>query len=260
VTVDPRFGIAALLLAGALVVTAACGQSLAPGASPDPSPVSTPTPSGAGPSGAGAVPVEATLTGDTTTSSRKPFRFTKQRIDPPLAQRMSSSWRPGCPVGLKKLRYLRIRHWRFDGTTRMGEMVVHRDAVPAVKYIFLHAYRAGFRIKRMRLVDVYGGDDDRSMEANNTSAFNCRTVAGTSTWSEHAYGRAIDVNPVQNPYVRGSTVEPAKGGEHVDRSVPARGKILEGEPFVRAVDAAAWGWGGRWRYSKDYQHISATGR
>jgi hypothetical protein len=196
----------------------------------------------------------------TTATTSKPFRFSKQRIGPDLARRMSASWRPGCPVPLEDLRYLRIRYRRFDGRLRMGEMVVHRDVVPAVRSIFRDAYYAGFRIRKMRLVDDYGADDNRSMEANNTSAFNCRVVAGTSIWSQHAYGRAIDVNPVQNPYVKGSTVLPSKGRNHLDRSVPSRGKILEGDAFVRAVDAVGWGWGGRWSSSKDYHHISSTGR
>ncbi|MFP5255793.1 MAG: M15 family metallopeptidase [Acidimicrobiia bacterium] len=189
-----------------------------------------------------------------------PFRFEVRSIDSALAQRMAASWRPGCPVPLGDLRYLTIRHWGFHGRPVDGEMVVHAQAVPAVRTIFERLYRDRFPVERMRLVDDYGADDDRSMAANNTSAFNCRRVSGGTAWSEHAYGRAIDVNPVQNPYVAGSLVLPSAGAAHLDRTHPELGKIREGDAFVRAVDAVGWGWGGRWRTVKDYQHISASGR
>jgi hypothetical protein len=189
-----------------------------------------------------------------------PFAFESRSIDGQLAARMSSSWRAGCPVPLSDLRYLTIRHWGFDGRPADGEMVVHAQVVPAVRTIFERLYRDRFPVERMRLIDDYGGDDDRSMAANNTSAFNCRRVTGGSAWSEHAYGRAIDVNPVQNPYVSGSQVLPPAGAAHLDRTHPELGKIREGDAFVRAVDSVGWGWGGRWERIKDYQHISSTGR
>ena len=98
------------------------------------------------------------------------------------------------------------------------------------------------------------------MAANNTSAFNCRPVAGTSRWSEHAYGRAIDVNPVQNPYVAGRHVSPPAGRRYADRAGRAPGMIRAGDAVVRAFAAAGWGWGGAWRTARDYQHFSASGR
>lgn len=189
-----------------------------------------------------------------------PFRFEVRTIDAGLAARMASSWRPGCPVPLSDLRHLTIRHWGFHGRPVDGELVVHVHAVPAVRAIFERLYRDRFPIERMRLVDDYGGDDGRSMAANNTSAFNCRRVTGGTGWSEHSYGRAIDVNPVQNPYVGGGQVLPAAGAAHLDRTRPELGKIREGDALVRAVDAVGWGWGGRWSSIKDYQHLSSTGR
>jgi hypothetical protein len=185
------------------------------------------------------------------------FRFESRPIGEKLAARMSASWRPGCPVPLSQLRYLRIRHWGFDGRPRNGEMVVHADSVGSVRTLFQRMYRARFPVQRMRLVDDYGGDDDRSMAANNTSAFNCRAATGSSSWSDHAYGRAIDINPVQNPYVRGSQVLPPAGRAHLDRSRWSLGKIREGDAVVRAVDAIGWRWGGRWQSLKDYQHVHA---
>jgi hypothetical protein len=162
-----------------------------------------------------------------------PFRLEVRGIDAALAERMSASWRPGCPVPLADLRYLTIRHWGFHGRPVDGEMVVHADAVEAVRQIFAWGYGARFPIERMRLIDDYGGDDDRSMAANNTSAFNCRHVGGTTTWSEHAHGRAIDVNPVQNPWVAGTRVEPPAGAAHLDRTRPDLGLIREGGPLHR---------------------------
>jgi hypothetical protein len=113
----------------------------------------------------------------------------------------------------------------------------------------------------MQLVDVYSGDDDRSMAANNTSAFNCRKVAGTSKWSEHAYGRAIDVNPVQNPYVtRSGKVSPATGKRWANRAQGLPGMIHSGDKTVKAFAAIGWKWGGTWRGARDYQHFSSTGK
>jgi poly-gamma-glutamate synthesis protein (capsule biosynthesis protein) len=112
----------------------------------------------------------------------------------------------------------------------------------------------------MRLVDDYGGSDDASMDADNTSAFNCRNVAGTSRWSEHAYGRAIDINPVENPYVAGSHVSPAAGRAFLDRSQRRPGVVRAGDAVVRAFARVGWGWGGDFSSAQDYQHFSASGR
>jgi hypothetical protein len=114
----------------------------------------------------------------------------------------------------------------------------------------------------MRLVDDYGGGDRRSMAANNTSAFNCRSVVGRpGVWSQHSYGWAIDINPVQNPFVMsGGTVLPPAGEAYVDRSRRAPGMIHRGDVVYRAFASIGWEWGGDWSSSKDYQHFSATGR
>jgi poly-gamma-glutamate synthesis protein (capsule biosynthesis protein) len=182
-------------------------------------------------------------------------------IDGATAARMSSSHRAGCPVALSDLRLLELRHWGFDGRTHLGEMVVHADAAQAVVDAFGRMYAARTVIERVRLVDEYGGDDDRSMAANNTSAYNCRTVTGSSTtWSQHAFGRALDVNPVQNPYVTARSVEPAAGRAYLDRSDVRPGMAVAGGPVVEAFRAVGWGWGGDFTSSQDYQHFSANGR
>ncbi|MGH2725387.1 MAG: M15 family metallopeptidase, partial [Actinomycetota bacterium] len=115
---------------------------------------------------------------------------------------MTASWRAGCPVALEDLRLLRLTYVGFDEKIHAGELVVHEDQARAVLEVFRELFDARFLIERMELVDVYGGDDDRSMAANNTSAFNCRQSTGSpGTWSQHAYGLAVDLNPRQNPYV-----------------------------------------------------------
>lgn len=188
------------------------------------------------------------------------YSGTVSPIDDATAARMSSSHREGCPVALADLRLLQLRHWGFDGRTHAGEMVVHADAGQAVVDAFGRMYAARTVVERVRLVDEYGGDDDRSMAANNTSAYNCRTVAGGSTFSQHAFGRAVDVNPVQNPYVTSSGVEPAAGRAYLDRTDVRPGMAVAAGAVVAPFRASGWGWGGDFASSKDYQHFSANGR
>lgn len=182
------------------------------------------------------------------------------KIGPAPRKRMSSSWRPGCPVGPDELRLLTLTHWGFDREVHRGELIVHEDHVRELRRVFRALFETRFPIERMELVDVYGADDDRSMAANNTSAFNCRTVEGSSSWSEHSFGRAIDINPIQNPAVDGSRVSPPGGSRYLDRSRRAKGLIRANDQVVRAFAAIGWGWGGYWTSFKDYQHFSATGR
>ncbi len=148
----------------------------------------------------------------------------------------------------------------FAGRERTGELVVHESDVTAVAIAFKLMWDARFPIERMRLVDDYGGSDERSMAANNTSGFNCRRVDASRRWSQHALGRAIDINPVQNPYVRATTVQPSAGRTYLDRRDVRPGMLVEGSAAVAAFDRIGWGWGGRWRSSRDHQNVSATGR
>ena len=136
---------------------------------------------------------------------------------------------------------------------------MHEDAARPVLGVFRKLYTARFPIRRMVPVDAYGGSDFRSIEADNTSAFNCRFVDGTHRWSEHAYGRAIDVNPIENPYVSGGRTSHRASVQYLDRSRRRPGMAHEGGALVRAFAAIGWGWGGRWTSVKDYQHFSASG-
>jgi D-alanyl-D-alanine carboxypeptidase len=178
-----------------------------------------------------------------------------------LIGRMRWSWRPGCPVDPARLRLLKVDYWGFDRRVHRGELVVHRDHARRILRVMERLFQVHYPIQRMRLVDAYRGDDDRSMTANNTSAFNCRRVSGSSRWSEHAFGRAIDVNPLHNPWVtRGGRVSPPAGRPWANRARAGAAMIRPGDKVVRAFAAVGWRWGGYWSGSRDYQHFSATGR
>jgi hypothetical protein len=191
-----------------------------------------------------------------------PFRGSVDPLPPSLRETMTGlSWRPGCPVGLDELRLVRARHWGFDGRVHTGRLVVHRDVARSVLSVLGRLYVARFPIRRMVPVDAYGASDFRSIEADNTSAFNCRYVDGTTRWSEHSYGRAIDLNPIENPYVTSRGTTSHTGSRDYLRRSPYRpGMAVEGGVVVRAFEAVGWGWGGRWSGDRDYQHFSASGR
>jgi hypothetical protein len=204
-------------------------------------------------------PVKEPSVADARLAEAPAFHGRVQPIGPELRQRMTGvSWHRGCPVGLGELRLLTVTHWGFDGAVHRGRLVVNRDAATAMLGAMRALFRLHYPIRQMRLVDAYGADDHRSMDADNTSAFNCRFVAGSGgVWSQHAYGRALDLNPLENPYVTESGyVSPPAGALYADRSRHARGLIHRGGPVVAAV---GWEWGGNWAWPKDFQHFSATG-
>jgi hypothetical protein len=184
------------------------------------------------------------------------------RLSPALRDRMTgSSWHRGCPVALGDLRSVTLRFWGFDRRAHRGKLVVHRRWAPKIATVFGKLYDARFPIRRMHLVDRYGANDMRSMKADNTSGFNCRYRNGVCcTWSQHAYGRAIDINPVENPYVGPWGVSPPKGARYRDRSPVRRGMLAKHDRAWWAFHAIGWSWGGSWSWPIDYQHYSATGR
>jgi hypothetical protein len=185
------------------------------------------------------------------------FESTVQTTD---AAMLSASWRPGCPVGPAALRRIRLTYWGYDGKRHWGELIVARSVVGEIQAIFKRFYDVRYQIARMQRVEAFGGSDDRSMAYNNTSAFNCRPVTGGTSWSEHSYGTAIDVNPIQNPYVKGSYVAPEAGRAWVSRSIPTNEVIKANDGWVHTFERYGWKWGGYWTSLKDYQHFSKSGR
>jgi hypothetical protein len=189
------------------------------------------------------------------------YSWSMRRIGPTLEHRMRFSHHPGCPVPLTDLRYLRMSYVGFDGRPHSGEMVVHEHYASQVATVFRRLYDTRWPIRHMRLVDDYGGDDGRSMAANNTSGFNCRRVAGSRAWSAHAYGAAVDINPAQNPDLTGTRVAPDVGRAFVelDRFAgadPAPGVISARGAVRAAFERIGWEWGGTWSPGQDYQHFA----
>jgi len=185
-----------------------------------------------------------------------------QSIPPVMRAQMTGvSWHPGCPVGLSDLRLITLTYRGFDGHDHTGRLIANRDAAPALVAAFRRLYAVRFPIRRMEPVDRFGGDDYRSIEADNTSSFNCRAATGSTRWSNHAYGRAIDVNPIENPYVSGGTTSHPASRPYLDRSQHRRGVAYDGGALVEAFRSVGWGWGGSWSGSvRDYQHFSFNGR
>jgi D-alanyl-D-alanine carboxypeptidase len=173
---------------------------------------------------------------------------------------LGASYHAGCPVGPAALRMLHLSYWGFDNRAHSGTLVVSAAVAGPVVTAFAALFRARFPVRRMVTVDAYGGDDNVSMAADNTSGFNCRFVAGSDPprWSAHAYGEAIDINTVENPYVSGSLVSPPAGTAYLDRSSLRPGMAAPNRAVNHAFASIGWLWGGRWA-SPDYQHFSKNG-
>ncbi len=154
-----------------------------------------------------------------------------------------------------------MSYWGFDGEPHNGTMVVHSSVTSAVINVFAKLYAEHFPIREMVPEDAFGGSDPASMAADNTSGFNCRyaVAPGPPQWSAHAYGEAIDVDPVENPYLEGSVWAPPAGRAFTDRSNVRPGMAVPGGELVEAFASVGWKWGGRWSASPDYQHFSANG-
>ena len=172
------------------------------------------------------------------------------------AAELGASWRPGCPVGPERLRRVELNYIGFDGQTHRGELIVHEDLVADVIEIFEQLHRLRYPIAKMRTVDHYPrADDELSMEDNNTSAFNCRPLP-SGGWSLHAFGRAVDLNPLLNPYIdRSGDLQPKNSAPYLDRKRTDPGILHAGDPAVSVFTDQGWRWGGYWRTPKDYEHF-----
>jgi hypothetical protein len=187
-----------------------------------------------------------------------PFKYS---VSPVTVGQLRYSWHAHCPVALSHLRRVRLTYWGFDDTKHSGALIVNQSAVRDVVTVFRQLYGWRFPIRRLRPIDAYRGVDERSLAADNTAAFNCRYVIGPGPkrWSVHAYGLAIDVNPVENPYVESGRVHPRAGRAYLNRSRIRPGMAYRGGLLVSAFASVGWQWGGRWTSAPDYQHFSRTG-
>ncbi|WP_370325143.1 M15 family metallopeptidase, partial [Euzebya sp.] len=187
-----------------------------------------------------------------------PFASTIEPLSDEVVAR--STWTPECPVGRDDLRYVTVSFWGFDERPHTGEMIVHASWAEEVVDIFGQLFDARYPIEEMRIVSAEELDGTPTGDGNDTTAFVCRPTRGSTNWSQHAYGLAVDVNPFINPYRRGDRILPELAGAYLDRAHERPGMLDETSVAVRAFDAIGWGWGGRWSSLIDYMHFSANGR
>jgi hypothetical protein len=197
----------------------------------------------------------------------QPFNSSIQPLPAPLrAELKDGFWHAGCPVPLTRLRLVTVAQWGFDGRVHTGQLVVNRDVAVPLTRVFRQLYKLRFPIRHMRLSDAYGPKAARPADGDISGAFECRQAVpspcsggtGTGSWSQHAYGKAVDLNPVENPYVGCGRTRERASLPYLDRSRLRRGMVTPA--VVQAFRSIGWGWGGAWTGStKDYMHFSSTG-
>lgn len=171
-----------------------------------------------------------------------------------------SSWTEECPVTVDDLRYLTMSHHGFDGNLHTGEMIVNAEYAEGIVEVFGKLFDAGFPIEQMRVIAAEEIDAHPTGDGNDTTSFVCRPAVGSTNWSYHAYGLAIDVNPFHNPYLRGDLVIPELASAYTDREDVRPGMIFSGDVVVEAFADIGWTWGGDWASLKDWMHFSSSGR
>ena len=191
------------------------------------------------------------------TMGQKQFFGKAKPIPEALGRQMVGvSWKSGCPVALKNLRLLEMDYWDGEGRRHRGGLVVHQDVASELLDIFAQLFERKFPLVSMKPISEFGGSDARSMKVNNTSAFNCRPKTGQSKgYSIHSFGRAIDINPLWNPYVRKKKVLPIAGEQFAKRTPCKPGMLCVGTFPVELFKGKGWVWGGDWNSLKDYQHF-----
>ncbi|KAA1428020.1 M15 family metallopeptidase [Nocardioides antri] len=187
------------------------------------------------------------------------FHSTIGPVTPAIRRRMGKTWSPACPVGLDGLRYLTVSFRGFDGLAHTGELVVAAGEAEEVVSVFAALFRAGFPIEEMRLPTTADLDAHPTGDGNNTAGLVCRPMRGGTSWSAHAYGLAVDINPFNNPYQKGDVVLPELASSYLDRGWQRPGMVQPGSVAVREFARIGWSWGGAWSTLKDYQHFTATG-
>ncbi|WP_259312372.1 M15 family metallopeptidase [Capillimicrobium parvum] len=197
-----------------------------------------------------------------------PFHSSVQPLPAPVKTQLKAGgfWHKGCPVGLGELRLLAVTYRGFDRRGHTGQLIVNERAAEPLAGVFRRLYRLHFPIRHMALDDMYGPPRGRPADDDVTGSFHCRQAVpspcssgtGTGSWSMHAYGLAVDVNPLENPYVGcGQSRDPATR-PYFDRSRHRPGMVTR--RAIRAFRSIGWGWGGAWTgNTKDYMHFSSTG-
>jgi hypothetical protein len=229
-------GVRTILTLGTALLAGCTSSSAAPSATPSTHPNQTVSP----------------IVAPTPSPSPSPtFDWTSR---PATVDDLGTSWREGCPVGPESLVVVDLTYWTFEGPVATGELIVNVGIEAQTQAAFHDLFDQHFPIRSIINVDAFNSSDDASMAADNTSAFNCRHIAGTDDWSNHAYGRAIDINPVENPYILDGDVQPPAAAAFVDR-VAGPGLLIDGGEALNAFLDAGFEWGGAGRNVKDYQHV-----
>jgi hypothetical protein len=171
-----------------------------------------------------------------------------------------STWTPECPVTLEELAYVTVAHRGFDGLPHTGELIVNAEYADAIVGVFSQLWDANFPIEQMRVIRKDELDAPPTGDGNVTTAFVCRPAVGSGSWSMHAYGLAIDINPFHNPYLKADLVLPELASFYVDRDLGLPGMIGEGDRVVEAFESIGWFWGGRWSTLDDWMHFSVNNR
>jgi hypothetical protein len=185
------------------------------------------------------------------------FTSTVALVPPEVLAR--STWAPDCPVAASDLRYVTVAFHGFDGRSHTGELLLHASVAAKVAVAFRDLWAAGFPIERMRVTSLAERDAPATGDGNTTGAFVCRPARGSTRWSAHAYGLAVDVDPFQNPYRSGDRVLPELASAYLDRDHVRPGMIRPGDAVVAAFARIGFTWGGTWHAPVDLQHFSATG-
>ena len=204
-----------------------------------------------------------TLIALTSTLALANFSANVSPITPQIKKRMvnGGSYKAGCPAPLSSLKFVTLKYIGFDGKEHTGELIVNKSVTKDIVSIFKALYNAKYPIRKIHLVSNYGGSDFASIEADNTSAFNCRPVDGTNKWSKHSFGKAIDINPIENPFVTRSGHTSHRASRKFVRrarvsNTPAyRALILRNDYIVKLFKQHGWRWGGDFNSYKDYQHF-----
>jgi hypothetical protein len=189
------------------------------------------------------------------------FQSSIETLTPTQARWMTGiTWHPGCPVAIEDLRLLQISYYDFSGAVVQGRMVANQRVAADLVQVFNRLYDARFPLERVDAPDLYPPAERPTKRRNISIGFNCRDIAGTDTWSQHAYGLAVDINPTQNPWVDDhGKVVPRVGSPYVDRTQELPGMIHPGDVVVTAFAEIGWRWGGDWSSPKDYMHFSLSG-
>jgi hypothetical protein len=185
------------------------------------------------------------------------FHGSAQALPAPLRHELRAHlWHPGCPVGLSQLRLLTVGYRGFDHQVHTGRLVVNAAVARPLLSVFGRLYRLRFPIREMDPVDN-SGDDTSSFECRDASPSPCAGSTPNHNWSEHAYGEAVDINPIENPYTGCGVTRERASIPYLNRSRVRPGMVTRA--VVAAFDSIGWGWGGRWIGTQDYMHFSVNG-